>query len=107
MPNGEHGDVFDRTPNKSRIKTKTEREKCSNVQMFTGTIFPHTGAYIIYIGGFYIPRSSPFTPTPDFRWVIVDIDIACISCTIGRGYLLYNNVRACMWKNGASEHLNI
>ena len=47
MPNGEHGDVFDRTPNKSRIKTKTEREKCSNVQMFTGTIFPHTGAYII------------------------------------------------------------
>ena len=47
MPNGEHGDVFDRTPNKSRIKTKTEREKCSNVQMFTGTIFPHAGAYII------------------------------------------------------------
>ena len=47
MPNGEHGEMFDRTPNKSRIKTKTEREKCSNVQMFTGTIFPHTGAYII------------------------------------------------------------
>ena len=47
MPNGEHGDVFDRTPNKSRRKTKTEREKCSNVQMFTGTIFPHTGEYII------------------------------------------------------------
>ena len=47
MPNGEHGDVFDRTPKKSRRKTKTEREKCSNVQMFTGTIFPHTGAYII------------------------------------------------------------
>ena len=61
MPNGEHGEMFDRTPNKSRIKTKTEREKCSNVQMFTGTIFPHTGAYIIYIGGFYMPRSSPFT----------------------------------------------
>ena len=33
MPNGEHGEMFDRTPNKSRIKTKTEREmfKCSNV----------------------------------------------------------------------------
>ena len=76
--------------------------------MFTGTIFPHTGAYIIYIGGFYIPRSSPFTTTPDFRWVIVDIDIACISCTIGRGisYIIMY-ARTCMWKNGASEHLNI
>ena len=36
MPNGEHGDVFDRTPNKSRRKTKTEREmfKCSNVHWY-------------------------------------------------------------------------
>ena len=55
MPIGEHGDVFDRTPNKSRIKTKTEREKCSNVQMFTGTIFPHAGTRVHY----YIRDTPP------------------------------------------------
>ena len=37
MPNGEHGDVFDRTPNMSRRKTKP-RER--NVQMFKCSLAP-------------------------------------------------------------------
>ena len=45
------------------VERLKQREKCSNVQMFTGTIFPHTGAYIIYIRGFYMPHSTPFTTT--------------------------------------------
>ena len=48
MPNGEHGDVFDRTPNKSRIKTKTEREmfKCSNVHWHHFSTYRRVHYYI-------------------------------------------------------------
>ena len=42
-------------PLKRAEERRKQREKCSNVQMFTGTIFPHAGTRVHY----YIRDTPP------------------------------------------------